>query len=151
MDRWAAISHTRAALAQSEGRFLEVVPIQAWQKDKDGNRRQVTVSKDDGIRGNSTPEALAKIRAAFPQWPPSQTTGGNASQITDGGAAVLLMTRKKANELGLNILAKYVTTAVIGLAPRIMGIGPSLAIPKALQQAGITMQDVDLVEVCPGT
>jgi acetyl-CoA acyltransferase 1 len=104
------------------------------------------VSKDDGIRPGTTAEALGKIRPAFPQWG-NYTTGGNASQVTDGAAAVLLMTRRKAEELGLKILAKHVTTAVAGLPPRVMGIGPTFAIPQVLKKAGITKEDVDLWEV----
>ena len=95
----------------------------------------------------TTIEALSKIRPAFPQWGKAYTTGGNASQVTDGAAAVLMMTRRKAEELGLKVLAKYITTSVAGLAPRIMGIGPTFAIPQVLQKAGITKDDVDLWEV----
>lgn len=102
MDRWAATSHNRAEAAQRNGYFAkEIVPTTAYSKTADGKKVKVTVTEDDGIRKGTTPEALAKIRSAFPQWAPSNTTGGNASQITDGGAAVLLMTRRKAEELGL--------------------------------------------------
>lgn len=90
---------------------------------------------------------LLKIRSAFPQWPPSQTTGGNASQNSDGAAAVLLMRRDKAEELGLRIIAKFVTTAVVGVPPRVMGIGPAYAIPAVLKATGLTKEDVDLFEV----
>lgn len=72
------------------------------------------VTEDDGIRHGTTKEGLAKIRGAFPQWPPSRTTGGNASQVTDGAAAVLLMRRATAEKLGLPILAKHITTSVAG-------------------------------------
>lgn len=74
------------------------------------------IAKDDGIRYGTTAESLSKIRPAFPQWGGGKTTGGNASQVTDGAAAVLLMTRRKAEELNLKIVAKYVTTAVSGPA-----------------------------------
>lgn len=148
MDAWAAQSHQRAERAQKSGVFdAEIVPVTVPSKQADGTRAMATVSRDDGIRAGSTKEALAKVRAAFPQWKPSQTTGGNASQITDGGAFVLLMTRRKANELGLPILAKHVLNVSTGLAPRIMGIGPSVAIPLALQKAGITKDDVDMFEI----
>jgi len=148
MDEAAARSHQRAARAQQTGRFDdEIVPINAVVKDKNGVRTRVVVAKDDGVRADTNVEKLGKIRAAFPQWPPSQTTGGNASQITDGGAAVLMMKRSRAQELGLTIMAKYITTAVCGLAPRIMGIGPVYAIPQALLQAGISIKDVDLFEI----
>jgi len=150
MDAYAAMSFQRAEAAQKSGKFRdEIVPVSAWTLDQSsGPRTRVLVSQDDGIRPGTTAEGLAKIKSAFPQWGKGNTTGGNASQIADGAAAVLLMTRRKANELGLKILAKHVTTSVAGLAPRIMGIGPTIAIPKALKQAGITIDDVDLFEAC---
>ena len=166
MDDFAAKSFQRAEAADRAGHFAkEIVPFTSYQKDPvTGNRRKVIVSKDDGIRYGTTKATLLKIRPAFPQWTPSQTTGGNASQITDGAAAVLLMTRSKAEDLGLRILAKYANTAItgeleswsdaisienicVGLAPRIMGIGPSIAIPKVLAKVGLTKDDVDLFEV----
>lgn len=174
MDELAAISHQRAYAAQQSGRFdAEILPITVLQLPKTPaaagapkpQRVRVTVTADDGIRGDSTKEGLSKIRAAFPQWGNGTTTGGNASQITDGVAGVLLMTRRKAEELGLEIIAKHVCTMTGGLAPRIMGIvrslflprgletdlrssqGPSIAIPMALARAGITVDDVDLFEV----
>lgn len=148
-DDFAAKSFQKAERAQRAGYFRkEIVPFTVFQEDpKTGEKHQVVVSEDDGIRYGTTKEGLAKIRPAFPQWGNSTTTGGNASQITDGAAAVLLMTRRKAEELGLIILAKYIITTVIGVAPRIMGIGPVYAIPKALSLAGISVDDVDLFEV----
>ena len=117
MDRAAVLSHQNAWHAQSTGRFDdEIVPIHAFSKDpKTGERKRVLISKDDGIRGDSTFEGLSKIRAAFPQWEPSHTTGGNASQLTDGAAAVILMTRAKAKALGLKVLAKYVCVRSVSL------------------------------------
>ena len=149
MDEWAATSFQRAEKADKAGYFeREIVPFVAYSKPdpETGKREAKVVTKDDGIRPGTTKEKLAKIRSAFPQWKPSQTTGGNASQITDGAAAVMLMTRRKAEELGLPIVAKHITTTVAGLAPRVMGIGPSIAIPRVLEQAGITKEDVDLFE-----
>ena len=141
-------SFQRAERAQKSGFFTEIVPSEAYKLDpKTGTRTKIILTSDDGIRPGTTREALGKINSAFPQWGEGKTTGGNASQITDGAAAVLLMTRRKAEELGLAILAKHVTTAVVGLAPRIMGIGPSIAIPMVLQQAGINKDDVDLFEI----
>ncbi|KAF8519128.1 thiolase [Hysterangium stoloniferum] len=149
MDKFAAMSFQRAERAQKTGRFeQEIAPLEAFTKDpQTGARSRVIISKDDGIRYGTTAEALGKIRPAFPQWGGGKTTGGNASQIADGAAAVLLMTRRKADELRLPILAKYVTTAVSGLAPRVMGIGPAYAIPKALELSGLTITDVDLFEI----
>ncbi|KIM34527.1 hypothetical protein M408DRAFT_325904 [Serendipita vermifera MAFF 305830] len=149
MDKLAALSFQRASRAQKDGTFAtEIVPLEALRVDPaTGKRTTVVISEDDGIRHGTTAEALGKIKSAFPQWGAGKTTGGNASQVTDGAAAVLLMTRRKAEELGLKILAKHVTTAVAGLAPRIMGIGPSIAIPMVFKKAGITKDDVDLFEI----
>lgn len=102
MDEVAALSHQRAEAAQRNGYFAnEIVPTEAYGKTEDGKKVKITVSEDDGIRKGTTKEALARIRSAFPQWAPGNTTGGNASQITDGGAFVLLMTRRKAEQLGV--------------------------------------------------
>ncbi|KIJ46425.1 hypothetical protein M422DRAFT_29275 [Sphaerobolus stellatus SS14] len=149
MDKFAALSYQRAENAQKTGLFdKEIVPLEAFSKDpKTGVRTRITVTKDDGIRYGTTAEALGRIRPAFSQWGGGKTTGGNASQITDGAAVVLLMTRRKAEELGLPIAGKYVTTAVAGLAPRIMGIGPSIVIPRVLELTGLTVDDVDLFEI----
>lgn len=116
MDDFAAKSFQRAEAADRAGYLAEeIVPFTSYQNDPiTGARKKVLVSKDDGIRYGTTKSTLSKIKSAFPQWPPAQTTGGNASQITDGAAAVLLMTRRKADELGLRILAKYVNAAVAG-------------------------------------
>ena len=131
MDQLAAISHQRAGKAQAEGKFdTEIVPMVAYQYPATPAatgaarpaRVEVIVNRDDGIRADSTAEGLSKIRAAFPQWGNGTTTGGNASQITDGVASVLLMKRSKAEELGLAIIGNQVQTRVVGLAPRIMGV-----------------------------
>jgi acetyl-CoA acetyltransferase len=115
MDAFAAMSFQRAERADKAGLFTEeIVPYSAWQKDASGERKKVTVSKDDGIRYGTTKETLGRLKGAFPQWGRAQTTGGNASQITDGAAAVMLMKRWKAEELGLPILAKHVSTSVAG-------------------------------------
>ncbi|KAG8893681.1 hypothetical protein FRB99_001808 [Tulasnella sp. 403] len=148
MDEWAATSFQRASHAQLSGYFKhEIVPIEAFSGAPGSpDRTRIIVTEDDGIRHGTTAEALGKIRSAFPQWG-GKTTGGNASQITDGAAAVLLMRRSKAEELGLKVVGRWVTTAVVGLPPRIMGIGPSIAIPRVLEMAGIATDDVDLFEI----
>lgn len=147
MDKYAAESFQRAEKAQKAGLFDdEIVPIKTKITDKNGEVKEVTISKDDGIRYGTTAEGLAKIRAAFPQWGPT-TTGGNASQVTDGAAAVVLMKRSTAIKLGLPIMAKYVGSTVAGVAPRIMGIGPSVAIPKLLSIYNISLNDIDVVEI----
>ncbi|KAI0673345.1 3-ketoacyl-CoA thiolase [Trametes maxima] len=149
MDAFAALSFQRAEKADKEGVFAsEIVPFTAYVKDPaTGQRTTKIVTKDDGIRYGTTKEGLLKVKPAFPQWGRGQTTGGNASQITDGSAAVLLMTRRKAEQLGVKILAKHVTTSVCGLAPRVMGIGPSIAIPMVLEATGLTKDDVDIFEI----
>jgi acetyl-CoA acetyltransferase len=115
MDGFAAQSYQKAERAQKAGYFdREIVPFMAYKANSSGTREKVLISKDDGIRYNTTKDSLLKIRAAFPQWGNALTTGGNASQITDGAAAVLLMSRRKAKELGLSILAKFISTAVTG-------------------------------------
>ncbi len=148
-DRFAANSFQKAERAQKSGWFEdEIIPVKtSWTDPKTGEKKQITADKDDGIRYGTTPESLSKIRAAFPQWPPSTTTGGNASQITDGAAAVLLMRRSVAEKLGVPVLAKFVASTVVGLEPRIMGIGPTVAIPKLLGKLGVSLEDVDLVEI----
>ncbi|KAM3499276.1 hypothetical protein MY10362_007460 [Beauveria mimosiformis] len=147
MDEYAAESFQRAERAQKAGWFDdEIVPIKAKVEGKDGEITEITVTKDEGIRPGTTKESLGKVRAAFPQWGET-TTGGNASQVTDGAAAILLMKRSTAIKLGQPILAKYVGSTVAGLAPRIMGIGPSVAIPKLLAKYNITLADVDVIEL----
>ncbi|KFH40393.1 3-ketoacyl-CoA thiolase, peroxisomal-like protein [Hapsidospora chrysogenum ATCC 11550] len=147
MDRYAAESFQRAEKAQKAGwPEDEIVPITTKVKGKDGQWSEVTLTKDDGIRPGTTAESLSKIRAAFPQWG-NGTTGGNASQVTDGAAALILMKRSTAVKLGQPIMAKYVHSTVAGLAPRIMGIGPTVAIPKLLAQVGVTLQDMDVIEI----
>lgn len=101
--------------------------------------------RDDGVRPGTTAEKLGKLRPAFDD--DGTTTAGNASQVSDGAAAVLLMKRKTAQKLNLPILGKYVTSAVVGVPPRIMGVGPAYAIPIAVQRAGITLDQVDIFEI----
>lgn len=143
-DAFAARSFQKAAKAQKEGKFDgEIVPVKTTIKDKDGTEKEITVSKDDGVRDGVTEESLSKIRPAFG----GLTTAGNASQVSDGAAAVLLMKRKTAHKLGLPILGKYVSFAVIGCPPRIMGVGPAYAIPAAAEKAGIKIKDIDVIEL----
>jgi acetyl-CoA acyltransferase 1 len=147
-DRYAAESFRRAEVAQKAGWFDdEIAPIAVDLKDpKTGETRKVTLTRDEGPRYGTTYEALSKIRPAFlPHG--DRSTGGNSSQVTDGAAAVLLMRRDKAIELGQPILGKFVGASVAGLPPRIMGIGPTFAIPKLLSRFNITLDDVDLIEI----
>lgn len=147
-DKYAAESYRRAEVAQKSGWFDdEIVPIVVKVKDpKTGEVKDVTVTRDEGPRYGTTAESLGKIRPAFPDYG-NRSTGGNSSQVTDGAAAVLLMKRSKALELGQPILAKFVGATVAGLPPRIMGIGPSIAIPKLLSKFQLTLDDIDLIEL----
>ncbi|CAI6331017.1 unnamed protein product [Periconia digitata] len=147
-DKFATESYRRAEVAQKAGWFDdEIVPIQVKVKDpKTGEEKEVTLTKDEGPRWGTTFEGLQKIRPAFlPHG--DKSTGGNSSQVTDGAAAILLMKRSKAEELGQPILGKFVGATVAGLAPRIMGIGPSVAIPKLLSKFNLTIDDIDLIEL----
>lgn len=147
-DRFAAESYQRAERAQKAGWFDdEIVPIEATVKDpKTGEEKKVLLTKDEGIRYGTTFESLSKIRPAFMPHG-DKSTGGNSSQVTDGAAAVLLMKRSTAIQLGQPIVAKFCGATVAGLAPRIMGIGPSVAIPKLLTKFNITIDDCDVIEV----
>ena len=147
-DRYATESYRRAEVAQKAGWFDdEIVPIKTVLKDpKTGEEKEVIISKDEGPRYGTTFEALNKIRPAFMPHG-DKSTGGNSSQVTDGAAAVLLMKRSKAEELGQPIMAKFVGATVAGLAPRIMGIGPSIAIPKLLSKFNLTIEEMELIEV----
>jgi len=149
-DAFAVVSHQRAheATFGADRKFShEIIPIVTKYKDpKSGKVSTITVDKDDGIRGNSTVEGLGKLRAVFKKG--GSTTAGNASQTSDGAAAVLLMKRSKAKELGLKVMARFRAFAVSGVAPEIMGIGPAYAIPKVCEQIGINhLKDVDLYEI----
>ncbi len=146
-DRFALQSHAKAAAAQDTGRFDdEILPIRTKLVDpKSGEEHQVVVSKDDGIRRGLTFEKISKLRPAFSA--DGTTTAGNASQITDGAAACLLMRRSEAIRRGLPILGAFRSFSAVGCDPAIMGIGPALAIPDAARRAGIAVEDVDLFEI----
>jgi len=146
-DAFAAASYQKAAKAQAAGWFdEEIAPLKVkYENPKTEKWEEIVVSKDDGIRPGVTAESLAKIKPAFAK--DGSIHGGNASQISDGAAAVLLMKRSTAEKLGQKIIGKYVTASVIGVAPLLMGIGPWAAIPLALEKAGITKDEVDIYEI----
>lgn len=141
-DALALASHKKAAEAQEKGYFREeIVPVQVT--DASGNVK--TVDADDGVRRDVSLPALAQLKPVFKDG--GTTTAGNSSQVSDGAAAVLLMKRKTAQRLGLPILAKFVSFAVAGVPPNIMGIGPAFAVPEAVAKAGVSLQDIDIFEL----
>ncbi|XP_037545540.1 3-ketoacyl-CoA thiolase, peroxisomal [Nematolebias whitei] len=145
-DSFALSSQMKAAQAQNSGRFdSEIVPVTVRFLDDGGAERQVTVSKDEGVRPGTTLAGLSKLRPAFK--PDGSTTAGNSSQVSDGAAAVLLGRRSAVEALGLPVLGVLRASAVMGVPPDVMGIGPALAIPAALQQAGLTLDDIDVFEI----
>lgn len=146
-DKFAANSFNKAEKAQREGKFKsEIVAVKVKVTDpKTGEEKEVIVDQDEGIRPGVTAESLSKVKPAFKK--DGSTHAGNASQVSDGAAAVLLARRSTAKKLGLPILAKFVITAVVGVPPKIMGVGPAYAIPKALEKAGISKNDVDIYEI----
>jgi 3-oxoadipyl-CoA thiolase len=151
-DAFALESQKRAAAAISAGRFKdEIVPVPIPQRkgpptivDIDEHPR-IAVGEDGSVRLATSAEELARLRPAFR--PNGTVTAGNASGINDGAAAVLLMSEDKAKELGLTPMARWVASAVAGVSPRTMGYGPIPATRKALQRAGLTIEDVDLIEL----
>jgi acetyl-CoA acyltransferase 1 len=146
-DAFAVRSHQKAAAAIAKGNFkAEIVPITVTQKDpKTGASRQVTLDTDDGVRADTTVEGLAKLKAVFQKG--GSTTAGNASQVTDGAAAVLAMKRSTAQKLGLPIQGVFRSFAVVGCAPDEMGVGPAYAIPPALKAAGLGITDIGVYEI----
>jgi acetyl-CoA acyltransferase 1 len=144
-DQMAVESHAKAARAQETGLFdSEIVPVEVVTT-VDGKEKKFVVSKDDGIRKGTTMETLAKLKPAFKK--NGSTTAGNSSQVSDGAAVVLLASRAAAERMGLPILARWVGFAVGGVPPSLMGIGPSVAIPKVLEQCRMTINDIDIFEV----
>ena len=146
-DTLAARSHARAAAAQRDGRFdSQIVPVHTtWKDPKTGEVREIKVSEDYGIREGVTLDALAKLPAVFKKG--GSTTPGNASQISDGAGCVVLARRSYAEKEGLPILARFVSFAAVGVDPKVMGIGPAVAIPEAARKAGVAVADVELFEL----
>lgn len=149
-DAFAVRSHELAAKAIQEGKFVdEIVPVEVVQRYVDaGNNlqeRKFTFDMDEGVRVGTSQETLAKLRPAFSVT--GSVTAGNASQTSDGAAAVLVMDRKEAEAQGLKPMAKFLSFAVGGVPPEIMGIGPTVAVPKALKIAGLSIEDIDLWEI----
>jgi len=144
-DEFAASSQSKAAKAQKNGLFKdEIIPVNTVTVNAEGKETPITVSADDGIRA-TTPAALAELKPAFKK--DGSTTAGNSSQVSDGAAAVLVMTRAEATRRGLPILGKFISAAVVGVPPKVMGIGPAYAIPAALEKSGLTINDIDVYEI----
>jgi len=149
-DEFAYNSHMKALKAQAENRFQDqIVPIEVEQTYVDENGKKATksytVTKDEGPRKGTSLEALAKLRPVFAQG--GSVTAGNSSQMSDGAAFVMVMSEAMVKELNLEPIARLVNYAAAGVEPRIMGIGPVKAIPKALSQAGLKQTDLELIEL----
>jgi len=144
-DQFALRSHQNAVRAQQEGRFdQEIVPVEV-ESVSPGNSTKDVFRKDEGPRADTSAEALAKLKPVFHAQ--GTVTAGNSSQTSDGAAAALLMSDTKARELGLKPRARFVSFAVAGVPPEIMGIGPVAAIPKALDKAGMKLDAVGAIEL----
>ncbi|MEH7096200.1 MULTISPECIES: acetyl-CoA C-acetyltransferase [Neobacillus] len=149
-DAFAVRSHQRAAKAIAEGKFVdEIVPVDVTIRtvgnDNKLVEKTVQFSMDEGVRPDTNLETLAKLRPAFSVT--GSVTAGNASQTSDGAAALMVMDREKAEALGLKPLAKFRSFAVGGVPPEIMGVGPVVAIPKAVKLAGLELSDINLFEL----
>ncbi|MBD7939415.1 MULTISPECIES: acetyl-CoA C-acetyltransferase [Cytobacillus] len=149
-DAFAVRSHQKAAKAISEGKFAdEITPVDVTLRqiaaDNKVKERSFQFSQDEGVRSDSTVATLGKLRPAFNV--KGSVTAGNSSQTSDGAAAVMIMDREKADAQGLQSLVKFRSFAVGGVPPEIMGIGPIVAIPKALKLAGLELSDVGLFEL----
>ncbi|HUJ04308.1 MAG TPA: acetyl-CoA C-acyltransferase [Rhizomicrobium sp.] len=149
-DAFAYRSHQNALKAQAAGNFDdEIVPLEVDFTALNGNgkpsTKKATFARDEGPRADTSVEALAKLRPVFHAT--GTVTAGNSSQTSDGAAAAIVMSEKRAKELGLQPMARFVSFAVGGVPPEIMGIGPIVAIPKALKLAGLKLEDIDIVEL----
>lgn len=148
-DAFSLRSHQRAIAAQKEGRFNdELVSVEVTHNLMNGKAvktKNITVTQDEGPRADTSPEALAKLKPAFKM--SGSVTAGNSSQMSDGAAAVIIMSERKVKELGVKPLGRFVAFATAGCPPEVMGIGPALAVPKLLKKAGLSINDIDLVEL----
>jgi acetyl-CoA acyltransferase len=149
-DAFALRSHQRAAEAQDAGKFDdEIVPLKVTfeELNEKGKKtsREVTFTKDEGVRRDTSEEGLAKLRPAFHA--KGSITAGNASQMSDGAAACVIMSDERARQLNLKPLARFVAYATAGCPPEEMGIGPVHAIPKVLKVAGLKLEDIDVIEL----
>ncbi len=148
-DKFSLRSHQRAIAAQDAGRFkAEIVPLQVSITEMDGHRprtQNYVFDTDEGPRRDTSLDALASLRPAFAQG--GTVTAGNSSQTSDGAGAAVVMEKERAKAMGLKPLVRMVSFAVGGVRPEVMGIGPVVAIPKALKLAGLTLKDIGLIEL----
>ena len=148
-DEFAVRSHQRAAVAYAKGLFDgEILPIEIEETTAGANGPETTtfiLDKDEHLRADTTLEGLAKLRPVFKQG--GSVTAGNASPLSDGAAAVLVMERSKAEALGLKPLLKFVGFNVGGVRPEVMGIGPVAAVPRVLKRTGLSLNNIDLIEL----
>ena len=149
-DEFALRSHQRALAAITEGRFKdEIVPLEVAEVSPNGKDKpqtlQIRFETDEGPRGDTSLDALAKLKPAFHAH--GTVTAGNASQMSDGAAAALVMSAEKARTLGFKPLARFVSFATAGCLPEEMGIGPIYAVPKALKLAGLNLSNIDVIEL----
>jgi acetyl-CoA acyltransferase len=150
-DAFAVRSHQRALAAQESGRFADdgIVPLEVeiTEPEDDGTivTQRFTFDRDEGPRADTSAAALAKLKPVFHA--KGAVTAGNSSQTSDGAAAVVVTSRRRAEELGVKPLARFVSFAVGGVPPEIMGMGPVAAVPKALRLAGLKLEDIDLIEL----
>lgn len=142
MDALAVESHKRAAAAQAAGKFdREIIPVTGV--DAEGNPK--TLDKDEGIRPGTSMEGLAGLKTPFKE--DGKVTAGTSSQVSDGAGFVILMSREKAQALGVTPIARFVGYAVAGVDPAVMGIGPMKAVPKVMALTGLSVDDMDVVEL----
>ena len=149
-DAFSLRSHRRAYAAVESGLFDEqIVPLNVKVVEPSGNgkacEKEFLFARDEGPRGDTSPEVLAKLKPAFKEG--GTVTAGNSSQMSDGAAGVIVMSRAKAEALGLQPLVRFLSFAVGGVPPEIMGIGPVVAVPKALKLAGLALSDIGLIEL----
>jgi acetyl-CoA acyltransferase len=150
-DAFALESHKRAVKAIEEGKFKnQIVPVEIEEiyfDEKTGKKqsKKFLMDTDEGPRADTSMEKLAKLKPVFAAG--GTVTAGNSSQTSDGAAFVMVMSKEKMEEFGLKPYARLVDYAVVGVPPRIMGIGPLYAIPKVLEKAGMSLNDMDLIEL----
>ena len=148
-DEFAFNSHKKAAQAIDDGKFAdEIVPVkveEVWVEDNKRKSREYTVSQDEGVRRSTSMEALARLRPAFKMM--GSVTAGNSSQTSDGAAFTLVVSERLVKEFNLTPIARLVSCSVAGVDPIIMGIGPCEAIPKALKQANLKLDDIEQIEL----